>query len=288
MILCVRSKTPEIEAGEMGSSLAATVKFYTLFDGKVEFSRIRHVQAHLVRETPNWDQVETLAQGMQKSGWLPTLGSFTLIELLDAVHGDLRPAGTGFFGQGSRGHLAYHGVENLVGTVDGMHRSLALLLAIWMGYNPLELTPTMLVGALVFRHDTPLAVQHAYGMVSERALSTECALAHVHMHKNTSTLYTQTGRQRGPAGGLGFVLLAGVQLSAQTAQLAGSRKDKPQRTKENHHRSGDPQQPGPERENNARSWHTLRDRDVGNVITHTQTHTHKHACSRAHTLTQLR
>ena len=125
---------------------------------------------------------------MKNSGWLPTLGNFTLIELLDAVHGDLRPAGTGFFGQGSRGHLAYHGVENLVGTVDGMHRSLALLLAIWMGYNPLELAPTMLVGALVFRHDTPLAVQHAYGMVSERALSTECALAHVHMHNNTSNI----------------------------------------------------------------------------------------------------
>jgi len=208
MNLCVRSNTPENKTEETGSSLAATVKFYTLFDGKVEFSRIRHVLANMVRETPNWGQVDILALGMKKSGWLPTLGSFTLIELLDDEHKDLRPAGTGFFGQGSRGHLAYYGQENLLATVDGMHRSLALLQAMWMGYNPLELTPEMFVGALVFRHDTPLVVQHAYGMVSDCALATECALAHVRMHKNTSNI-THTNRPSTKTSWSPWILLSG-------------------------------------------------------------------------------
>lgn len=154
-------------------SLGAVIKEATLFDGKVELGRIRNVQEYLARDVPDWDQVETLSLGLKKWGWLPTLGIFTLLDLPNELYGYLREEGTGMFGKGRKSHLQYDGTENLLGTIDGMHRSLALWLAIWMKYRPLELNGTMLVSALVVKYGTSPAVMKAYGMVSMRTRMTE-------------------------------------------------------------------------------------------------------------------
>jgi hypothetical protein len=184
--MCTCSKKPtegkkQTEADEE-CYLGTLIKEATLYEGKVEVARIRHILEYLARTIPDWDHVERLAQRFKKWGWLPTLGTLTLLDLPDSIYGHLRQEGTGMFGKGRRGHLEYNGPLNLLGSVDGMHRSLGVWLAIWLKYRTYELSGSMLVNALVVKYGTSQAVLKAYGMVSRRTRMNESFDTYVLTH----------------------------------------------------------------------------------------------------------